>query len=213
MEFCKDIEEKENIGKEPLHTEKPETPRSTRISLMQFVKVFCIVILIFVGFYMVSNKLYEHHNGHLLAEIQNLEHKIDSLTGTIHFLEDSIYNIAYMQFDKDLFLFKLALIHVESNFDPRAVNRWSQASGLYQIMPRGGFLQEANRLQNEHHFTDSCKFDPLRSTMIYEIVNQHRNPTRSMARSIHLHNPTAGPWYGERVMKSYNMFQQIAWTL
>jgi len=116
-------------------------------------------------------------------------------------------------FDRDWFLMKLALIKVESNFDSLAINQISKAGGLYQIMPSSGFLQEANRLINRNEYTDICRFSPDKSTEVFEILNQRYNPKKDLGLMCRLHNPSAGEWYKERIMKEYEFFKKISFQL
>jgi len=113
-------------------------------------------------------------------------------------------------FNRDWFLFKFALAKVESDNNFDAVNITTGAGGWLQIMPAGGFMCEANRILGYIEFTDLCRFDPIRSVEMFEIVNGRHNPNKCIERAIWLHNPTAGNWYRDRVMKEYNFLKQIA---
>jgi hypothetical protein len=116
------------------------------------------------------------------------------------------------KFDIDWFLLKLAIVKVESGFNPGAVNERTKAGGLFQIMPSGGFLCEANRITGAK-YVDSCRFDPKASTEIFEIVNRRHNRERSVEKAIRLHNPTAGEWYTKRVLKEYELLKSIAYQI
>ena len=142
-----------------------------------------------------------------------LEEKINMLERMIEEQRTIISNMnADSVFNRDWFLFKMALIKVESDFNPDAVNKSSGAGGIFQIMPvyKNGFLREANRLIGYAEFTDSCRFDPYKSNEMFEIVNARYNPNKSIGKAISLHNPTAGNWYRNRVLKEYEFFKQIA---
>ena len=133
---------------------------------------------------------------------QNLELQKEVIAGMN---PDSLFN-------REWLLFKLALIRVESGFNTDAVNKQSNAGGLFQIMPvdRNGFLREANRLIGYVEFTDSCRFDPERSNDMFEIVNRRYNPEKSIDKAITLHNPRAGIWYRDRVLREYEFLKSIS---
>ena len=152
----------------------------------------------------------------LRSEIDKIQREITELNSridAIEYLIDSISGIDLntAQFDLDWLCLKLAIIKVESNFNPRAVNRTNGDGGLYQHLPLAlnGYTREANRLQDSIVFTDDCRFDPLRATQIFEIVNSHYNPDRCIEIAIKRHNPGGGEWYRERVLREYEFFKQI----
>ena len=116
-------------------------------------------------------------------------------------------------FNKEWFLFKLALIKVESNFDFNAVNKSSGALGPYQFMPIGkkGFLDEVNRITVDTIiYTDTCALDPLLATEVFELHNQYHNPNKDIQRAIYLHNPGAGQWYKNLIMKEYDLLLKLS---
>ena len=121
----------------------------------------------------------------------------------VHYLPDSSL------FNKEWFLFKLALIDVESNHVPDAVNPNTSASGILQIMPV--YIKEANRLSNDTVFTDDDVFDVDKSILMFETINKARNPDKCMDKAILLHNPTVkGDWYKNLVYQKYQYYLSIA---
>ena len=114
------------------------------------------------------------------------------------------YKSYYSEFLKWEMVYQ-SIVFVESGNNPFAVSH-KGAGGVIQILPEGsgGYLDEANRLLKEDRFTDNDRFCPVKSREIWEVVMKYRNPEKSLLKAIKLHNPKAGQWYAERVMKKYN---------
>ena len=174
------------------------------------MKWFLLIMMFFVSVALKTfiEKLYllEENVFVMQERIVVLEQKIEEQKTIISGMSpDSLFN-------REWLLFKLALIKVESNFDEKAVNKTNGDGGLFQILPVGksGFLEESNRLLGYVEFTDSCRFDPERSNEMMEIVNGHHNPAKDINVAISLHNPRAGSWYRDRVLKEYEFLKQIA---
>lgn len=91
-----------------------------------------------------------------------------------------------------------ALIKVESNGNDNAVNEVSGASGCLQLMPI--YVAEANRLTNGN-YTLEDRFDRIKSIEMFNIIQMHHNKHMDIEKAIKLHNPGAGQWYTERVLK------------
>ena len=159
----------------------------------------------------------------LVSEVSKIRKTLDEIKSAIDAIKqtkeerlteevrDADENAADEPFDMDWFLTKLAIIKVESNFKPHLENKNSKAGGLFQIMPadRAGFLSEANRI-TKGRFADSSRFDPKASVEIFETVHRRHNKGKDIERAIKLHNPTAGEWYRQRVLKEYDFFKTIA---
>ena len=76
------------------------------------------------------------------------------------------------------------------------------------------YIAESNRLQKNIVFTDTCVFDPLLSTQMFEIINNYWNPDKDINVSIKLHNPTeVQGWYKERVLKKYELYKSLSFSL
>ena len=151
--------------------------------------------------------------GLLSTSIRYQDNKIIELEGQVQQMKEALANYPPdSTFKKDWFLFKMALVKVESNFKTVAVNPTSGAGGLYQIMPIGknGFLHEANRIIGYIEYTDTCRFDAVRANEMFEVNNQYWNPNKDILTAIKLHNPTAGNDYRDAVLKEYKLFQDIS---
>ena len=131
-------------------------------------------------------------------------------------VEEPIINeIICCKKEADWLLIKIAICIVESNMNPKAVNKRHGDGGLYQHLPLSlnGHTREANRLQDSIKFTDACRFDPLRATQIFEIVNFKHNPEKCIEKAIRLHNPGGGKAYRNKVMKEFEMLKSINYTI
>jgi len=119
-----------------------------------------------------------------------------------------------IQSEIEWLLLKIAICVVESRLNPLAVGRLGDG-GLYQHLPLrlNGHTREANRLQDTIVFTDACRFDPLLSTKIFEIVNRHHNPNRCIERAITLHNSGGGRTYRNAVMREFEILKAIYYTI
>lgn len=109
----------------------------------------------------------------------------------------------YKEFVKWEFLY-IAICKVESNCDPTKIGRQGDG-GIIQILPEntGGYLDEANRLLGYRRFKNADRFNPIKSREIWDIVMKHRNPEKNILKAIKLHNPRAGKWYKEKVMREF----------
>lgn len=85
-----------------------------------------------------------------------------------------------------------ALIQVESEGDPRAVNP-TGAAGVLQITPV--YVEDANRISGAGTFSQDDRFDTLKSVEMFTVVQRHYNPRHDIDKAIRLHNPKAGKWY------------------
>jgi len=145
-------------------------------------------------------------------KINELEVNLAAQNARLQSLEDYVNNLSPDSlFNKEWFLIKLALARVESNDNPNAVNPWTFASGIFQIMPI--FIAEANRLQDSIVFTKDCVWDITLSNQMVEIITAHHNPKRTIAGLARTHNPTAGNWYKERIIKEYEYLKQLSFNL
>lgn len=95
-------------------------------------------------------------------------------------------------------IFYLALVQVESEGNPNAINPTTGASGIAQILPI--YVEDANRIIGEDKYTLECRFSPELSREIFEVVQSHYNTDKSIKKAINLHNPKAGSWYERKIL-------------
>ncbi len=94
-----------------------------------------------------------------------------------------------------------AIIQVESQGDPFAVGSKNDV-GILQITPI--YVKEVNRILNRNEYSLTERTDVQKSLEMFEIYQSHHNPDKDLLKAIKLHNPRAGKWYSEKVMKMFN---------
>lgn len=84
----------------------------------------------------------------------------------------------------------LAIMRVESNFNPYAINIKEDAVGILQIRPV--MVREVNKIQKKlnkkEFFTLEDRYDSLKSVKMYYIVQNYHNPTLNPKLSARLWN-------------------------
>ena len=88
--------------------------------------------------------------------------------------------------------FILALAKIESNNNPKAHNKKTDAAGLLQITPI--YVKEVN-IYSKIQYTLEDRFDSIKSIEMFKCFNQIHNPSLDIERAIFLHNPKAGNKY------------------
>ncbi len=113
--------------------------------------------------------------------------------------------------DTDWEVFTRALIRVESNNNPSAVNPTSGAVGLFQILPlehkRAGYLHDWN-MHNAKQYTTADLFNPEVQWLIFNWHTSRYNKHRDIARAIKLHNSGAGKWYADRIYEQMTKIKE-----
>ena len=61
----------------------------------------------------------------------------------------------------------------------------------------------------EERYTLECRKSIEKSIEMFEIYQNHYNPTKNINKAIKLHNPGAGPWYKDKVLSCYKEMQDI----
>ena len=93
-----------------------------------------------------------------------------------------------------------AIIQVESEKKDSAKSD-KGAVGQLQLMPV--YIEDANRIVGEDRYKLSDRHDKDTSIEIFNVIQDHYNPTHDIAKAIKLHNPKAGKWYYDRVMEQF----------
>lgn len=78
-----------------------------------------------------------------------------------------------------------AICMVESGCDDKAKNKVSSASGRFQMLKV--YVDEVNRIKGKHLYSYKDRFDPLKAREMFEIYQQHYNPSKDIDRAIVLH--------------------------
>jgi|GEM_PF-1692707 len=163
----------------------------------------------FIVTFLLVNLFYFHKQISILkTNCKILQEEIDYCN-----LQLDLMTIDSIRFDRDWFLLKLAIIRVESNHNPNAINPKSKAGGLYQIMPKNGFMDRANEVIGYDKYKDEHRFDIDKATEMFEVVNKKDNPTKSIDRAIFIHNSKAGSDYKEKILKEYNYLKAISYQI
>lgn len=118
-------------------------------------------------------------------------------TAPIMIMADPVY--PYGITDRTLYAFAL----FESNFNPAAVNPYTGARGLLQILPP--MIDEANRIARlrglPHHYTWDDAWEPRYSIEIWHLVMSERNPEGDLAKAVQI-------WFGIGVQYDYMTWRE-----
>ena len=95
---------------------------------------------------------------------------------------------------------KESLIYVESKGNDSAIGT-HQDVGCLQETPI--FVKEANRIIGKDSFKLSDRYNREKSLVIFEIIQNHHNPTKNIFKAIKIHNPRAKRDYKDSVMAKY----------
>ena len=87
------------------------------------------------------------------------------------------------------------IITEECERNPK-VKSSKNAIGPFQITKI--YVDEVNNLYNTNFVLEDA-WDLDKALTMFEMMNDHYNPTRDIDRAIKLHNPGAGKWYGKRI--------------
>lgn len=96
-------------------------------------------------------------------------------------------------------LMKLAIIDIESNGNDNAHNTNGDCLGCMQLTPI--YVAECNRLAGHEKYSMHDRLSRHKSLEMFELINKHHNPKKSIHRAIHLHNPRGGDAYKNRVLR------------
>lgn len=104
-------------------------------------------------------------------------------------------------------IFTLALMKVESDYDPTAVSSVG-AKGYFQITPI--YVKEVNRMHNtDFTFDQVTDFDT--AWTIFDLMQKAHNPNYDMDKALELHNGNHD-WYKQRVyseMKRIHLYESM----
>ena len=93
-------------------------------------------------------------------------------------------------------IFVEALIQVESK---------ANDVGILQITPI--YVKDVNRILGEDKYDLSCRTDTEKSLEMFEILQGHYNPSKSIDKAIKLHNPKAPQSYRIKIMNKMEIIK------
>jgi len=95
-----------------------------------------------------------------------------------------------------------AIIKIESNGIDDTVNEHSGATGVLQILPI--YVKDANRIIGKNKFKLKDRFSREASIEMFNIIQNHYNPSHEIVKAIHLHNPRANKEYTNKIIEELN---------
>lgn len=101
-------------------------------------------------------------------------------------------------------IFVEALIQVESEGKADAVGKTNDV-GILQITPI--YVKDVNRILGEERYTLAERADTEKSLEMFEILQSHYNPSKSIDKAIKLHNPGAGQSYRIKIMNQMELIK------
>lgn len=152
--------------------------RSIAIIALSLVSTF------FIGQTIVLNKELKATK----ASIASIEQKCNDRIREIENQESSL-----SEWD----MFTLALMKVESNYEPKAVSSVG-AKGYFQIMPI--YVAEVNRIHNTNYVYEDVVNSFELSYEVFTLMQEAHNKEYNMDKALRLHNGNH-KWYKRRVYK------------
>ena len=101
-------------------------------------------------------------------------------------------------------VFTLALMKVESNYDPAAVSSVG-AKGYFQIMPI--YVEEVNRVHKTNYVYEDVVRSFEKSYEVFILMQEAHNKDLSMDKALRLHNGNH-KWYHRRVYNEMSNIQK-----
>ena len=101
-------------------------------------------------------------------------------------------------------MFTLALMKVESNYNPKAVSSVG-AKGYFQITPI--YVEEVNRVHKTNYKYDEVVKSFKKSYEVFTLMQEAHNKEYDMDEALRLHNGDR-KWYHRRVYKEMNAIEK-----
>lgn len=93
-----------------------------------------------------------------------------------------------------------AICMVESGFDDSARNPKSSASGRFQMLKI--YVDEVNRIKGKRAYSYNDRLNPTKAREMFEIYQQHYNPSKDIDRAIVLHRGKVSKKYIKNVKEN-----------
>lgn len=163
------------------------------------MKNIIIIALAFIAvFFGYQNISLKERNNQIDNELAETRLHLDSVEQKLDSVEQKLKNINVNDdILSDWDMFTLALMKVESNYEPSAVSSVG-AKGYFQIMPI--YVEEVNRVHKTHYIYEDVVGSFKQSYEVFTLMQEAHNKDFSMDKALKLHNGDH-KWYNRRVYK------------
>lgn len=94
-----------------------------------------------------------------------------------------------------------AIIQVESEGNPRAINRKTNAVGVLQQTPI--YVKEVNRILGKKKYSLNDRYNKTKAIEMFNIYQSYYNPDKDLHLALKLHNPRSKYSYHKKVVNVY----------
>lgn len=98
-----------------------------------------------------------------------------------------------------------ALIFTESNNNIKAIGKHNDV-GVLQLTPI--YVKEVNRILKSNKYKLSDRFNRNKSIEMFNIIQSHYNPNKSISKAIKLHNPRSKQSYKNKILAIYKQLKR-----
>lgn len=162
------------------------------------MKNLIIIALAFIAvFFGYQNISLKEKNNHIDNELTETKLYLDSVERK---LDEQIRIVSEKKYDdllSDWDMFTLALMKVESNYEPTATSSVG-AKGYFQIMPI--YVEEVNRVHKTNYVYEDVVKSFEQSYEVFTLMQEAHNGEYDMDKALKLHNGDH-KWYNRRVYK------------
>jgi hypothetical protein len=162
------------------------------------MKNIIIIALAFIaGLFVVENYTLKNKNNTLTNELSETKVHLDSIEQR---LDEQIRIVSEKKYDdllSDWDMFTLALMKVESNYEPTATSSVG-AKGYFQITPI--YVEEVNRVHKTNYVYEDVVKSFEQSYEVFTLMQEAHNDEYDMDKALKLHNGDH-KWYNRRVYK------------
>jgi len=140
----------------------------------------------------------------LAYETISLSNELTATKAELAIAQQKIESISNEDALSEWDVFTLALMKVESNYEPAAVSSVG-AKGYFQIMPI--YVEEVNRVHKTNYVYEDvvCSFE--KSYEVFTLMQEAHNKDFSMDKALRLHNGN-NKWYHRRVYNEMSNIQK-----
>jgi hypothetical protein len=136
----------------------------------------------------------------------SLSNKLEATEAELAIAQQEIESISNSNEDvlSEWDVFTLALMKVESNYEPAAVSSVG-AKGYFQIMPI--YVEEVNRVHKTNYVYEDVVRSFEKSYEVFTLMQEAHNKDFSMDKALRLHNGNH-KWYHRRVYNEMSNIQK-----